>query len=325
MNTRALWMFGLALVLAGVSVFLARNWLLDEARRTTGTQVVKVQTTPVVVATTPLHFGSKIRREHLRVVEWPADAHPADSFQTVDEILDGEDERVALRGIETNEPVLRSKVSGFGGRASLSALISEGMRAATIRVNDVNGVAGFVLPGDRVDILITREQNTKSKKLINDILIQNVKVLGVDQDASENSEQPSVAKAVTLEVTPRQSQKLALAQRLGTLSLALRNVTNTAAAASRTVSEGDLRMGEVNRPKGARKAAVKRSRRSGLSSVRVVRGIESSKYTVRRESPSVRHPTGAKPRALPGLKRRSIEEEAMAPAPVGAAVRELLM
>lgn len=324
MNTRALWMFGLALLLAGVSVFLARNWLMDEARRSgTGTQVVQVQTTPVVVAATPLHFGTKIRRENLQVVDWPANAYPPESFRTIDEILGGEEERVALRGVETNEPILKSKVSGFGGRASLSALISENMRAATIRVNDVNGVAGFILPGDRVDVLITRTQNPKSKKMINDILLQNVKVLGIDQDASESSEKPSVAKAVTLEVSPRQSQKLALAQRLGTLSLALRHVTNTTAASARTIGVGDLRTSEVVRAKGTKKVTARRSRRSSVSSVRVVRGLSSSKYSVRRESSSVKHPTGAAPRILPGNPLRSRDKEAKAP--IRAAPKELMM
>ena len=113
------------------------------------------------------------------------------------------------RPIETNEPVLKSKVSGFGGRAILSSMIAPDMRAMTIRINDVSGVAGFVLPGDHVDIILIRDFGGSP---VTDILLQNIKVLGIDQDANQNRQQPGVVRAVTFEVTPTQSQKLVLAQ-----------------------------------------------------------------------------------------------------------------
>ena len=128
---------------------------------------------------------------------------PPGSFASVEEVLgtDGK-RRVALRAIEINEPMLKTKISGFGGRASLSTILAPEMRASTIRVNDINGVAGFVLPGDHVDIMLTRSAGGSEANLLTDILLQNVKVLAIDQDANEDRAQPAVVKAVTLEVTP---------------------------------------------------------------------------------------------------------------------------
>src|SRR3712207_1102010 len=111
--------------------------------------------------------------------------------------------------MEENEPLLKAKVTGPGQRASLAAVIDPGMKAMTVRVNDVNGVAGFVLPGERVDILLTRTM--EKNESWTDVLLQNVKVLAADQSADDRADKPSVAKAVTLEVSTAQAQKLTLA------------------------------------------------------------------------------------------------------------------
>ncbi len=307
MRMRAFWMLGLALMLAGAAVFLAQNWLQSQKP-----QIVEVPAEPqvqmatVVVAATPLYFGNTIRREHLREIEWPAGAVPPGSFSTVEELIGDESERrVALRAIEINEPMLKTKVSGFGGRASLSTILAPEMRASTIRVNDINGVAGFVLPGDHVDIMLTRSASGgKDSDLLTDILLQNVKVLAIDQDANEDRAQPAVVKAVTLEVTPVQAQKLVLAQRLGQLSLALRNITNAVAEKPKTVTLRDLKVGEVNQsigetPKPVQKTVVvkktPKKKKEGLS-VRIVRGLASTKYEVQPErKPLFSSPSESKP------------------------------
>jgi pilus assembly protein CpaB len=138
-----------------------------------------------------------------------------------------------LSPIEANEPVLSWKVTGPGERATLSAVVDDGMRAMSVRINDVLGVAGFVLPGDRVDILLTRKSFT-------DILLQNVKVLAIDQIADERVEKPSLAKTATLEVNTIDAQKLTLAQTVGSLSLALRAAGSVEAAAPRRITMSDL-------------------------------------------------------------------------------------
>ena len=296
MKGRAIIMLGLAVVLAGASVFLARNWIQEQAKPIIVQQPAQENTVTVVVAANRLNFGSPLRREHLKIVRWPGNAVPEGAFTSIDDLIDAKDERVVLRSIEVNEPILEAKISGFGGKASLAAILSPEMRAVTIRVNDVAGVAGFVLPGDRVDILLTRDRtggagNKSANNLITDVLLQNVKVLGIDQDANEDKELPSVAKAVTLEVSPEQAQKLALASQLGSLALMLRNIADAEAEKVKTVSTRDLSVGEVNEPappaveKPKEKAKtvkiVKKAKEEDpLSAVRIVRGTDATKYEV---------------------------------------------
>lgn len=279
MRARSFAVLALALVLAGFSVFLARSWLQANMPGTVVNEPA-MQTTTVVVARVPLYFGNQLTEENLRIIDWPADSRPEGTFSTLEDIVGAEeDRRVVLRPIEAGEPILASKVSGFGGRATLSSVIADDMRAMTIRVNDVHGVAGFVLPGDRVDVLITREPDRDSP--ITDLLLQNVQVLGIDQDANEKRDKPQVARAVTLEVTPEQAQKLTLASTVGTLSLSLRNVLNTQAVAQRSITLKDLRIGEVNsEDKPVQQAAPAPVRVNPGIEVRVVRGLAATSQRV---------------------------------------------
>src|SRR6202158_4521498 len=111
----------------------------------------------IVVASKPLRFGAELGAMSLREVPWPDEAVPAGAFSKITD-LTASGRRVVLTAIETNEPILSSKITGSGQRATLSAMLADGMKAVTIRVNDVEGVAGFVLPGDRVDVVLTRHQ-----------------------------------------------------------------------------------------------------------------------------------------------------------------------
>ena len=323
MKSRAFWMLGLAIILAAASVFFVKDWL-DRQSQVAEAQKNNPDIVKIVVAKAPLSFGNIVRKEHLRLVEWPATSIPEGAFNSFDEILkekkEGKEEkqpveRVALRSIEINEPILKTKISGFGGRASLSSVISEGMRATTIRVNDVNGVAGFVLPSDRVDVLLTRDPSAgksrrgKGKNLQTDVLLQNLKVLAIDQDANEAKDKPAVVKAVTLEVTSEQAQKLVLAQQVGFLSLALRNVTNAAAEAVKTISINDLRVGEANnvdpKAKPKKRRVVRRTvKKNSLPSIRIVRGTTTHKYNVSPERPVYSTPVEPKPTSLvPGNEK----------------------
>lgn len=244
----------------------------------------------VVVARTPLFFGATITPQQVREVPWPADSLPAGAFRTISEVASSEAPRVALRAIEANEPLLRSKVSDKGGRLSMSGLVAKDKYAATVRVNDVAGVGGFVLPGDRVDVLLTRSVGEgESQTSIADVLLQNVRVVGVDQDANEAKDKPSVVKTVTLEVSQPQAQKLALAQQVGVLSLALRNLGNQTPQRPTTIRLADLRDGAegsvhrltVNRVV-YRTRSVRAAPRSSHGSVSVVRGLAESTYQVGR-------------------------------------------
>ncbi|TIT57832.1 MAG: Flp pilus assembly protein CpaB, partial [Mesorhizobium sp.] len=137
----------------------------------------------VVVAAVALKFGDTLTAEKLREIAWPAGAVPAGAFKTTKEILAGEGSKQALQAIGANEPVLATKITGPGQRATLSAVLGEGMKAVSIRVNDVLGVAGFVFPGDRVDILLTRTVRADggADKSFVDVLLQSIKVLAIDQ------------------------------------------------------------------------------------------------------------------------------------------------
>jgi pilus assembly protein CpaB len=311
----------LALALGGVAVILARAWL-ERAQPTVvaAQQQPTMSLTKVVVARTTLFFGNRINAEQVRLVDWPADSVPPGSFTSVDDLLNGKEPRTVLRTIEANEPVLANKISGAGEKATLSAIITEDMRGMTIRVNDVIGVAGFIVPGDRVDILLTRDEGGKEKQ-ITDILLQNVKVLGIDQLANETQEKPVVVQAVTLEVSPEQAQKLTLASQVGSLTLALRNVLDAQAEIVRTVGVGDLKVGEVNnavaqaqpaKPQKTRVARAPGKAVDPLASVRIFRALNSSEYKVEKER-------GSEGAASPQIENAPAENKPAAPAPAAPA------
>ncbi len=242
MNIRAIAMLCLAALLGAVAVFLARDWIESQVPAQVVITKDRVPLTKIVVARRDLFLGDKLKSGNVEERDWPTHAVPAGTFKSLDKLI--EDKRVVLRSITANEPILAKKITGKGGRASLSAVISKTMRAVTIRVNDVLGVAGFVLPGDHVDILLTNSKN-KSRPYTN-IMLQNIKVLGIDQDANQQNDKPKLVRAVTIEVTPQQAQKLALAPKVGSMSLALRNMVNVAATRSRVIDVADLGVGEAN-------------------------------------------------------------------------------
>jgi pilus assembly protein CpaB len=235
-------MIGFAVLFGLLAVFIAQSWLNSQAEmrmRSLEANRKPIETRTIVVANRPLRFGAELGSSSLRELAWPENAIPAGAFAKISDLL-ASGRRVVLTGIEANEPVLSSKITGPGQRATLSAVIGDGMRAVTIRVNDVDGVAGFVLPGDRVDVALTRQAD---KVNTNDVVIQNVKVLAIDQVADERTDKPSIARAVTLEVNATDAQKIALAATVGTLSLMLRRAGEARAADTRRVTLGDLANG----------------------------------------------------------------------------------
>lgn len=186
---------------------------------------------PVVVAAKPLKFGDKLEAGQLKLVHMPKDAVPQGAFSTIDAVLsqDGGGAPVALTAIAEREPLLPGKLSGPGARSSVAAEITEGMRAFTIRVSDVSGVGGHALPGDRVDVMLTRDLTPDGPKrnFVSSLLVQNVRVLAVDLNADLTSNKPATPSTATLEVGVADSQKLASASDLGKLSLALRRTGST--------------------------------------------------------------------------------------------------
>ena len=254
MRTNTLVMIGLAIAFGVIAVFLSNFWLNS---RQPEAAVISADTHAedmVVVAAQPLRFGDRLTTDNLREIPWTAGALPAGAFHHTSDLLNTKlGDRQVLAAMSANEPILDWKITGPGQRATLSAVLTDGMKAVSIRVNDVQGVAGFVLPGDRVDVMLSRTQDNQA---FVDVLLQNIKVLAVDQIADDKKDNPTVAKSVTVEVSTVDAQKLTLAASVGQLSLALREVAANTDEATQRVSLSDLSGTTLAAPKPATSAPV---------------------------------------------------------------------
>ena len=238
-----------SIILAGTAVFAMRSYLADQQAQLAASGDKKGQEKILVVAAKAMRFGDVVRPESLRAIPWPAGERPDGSFDSIEAVVgDADKPRYAMAAIDPGEPVLASKITGAGERATLSAALDQGMKAVSIRVNDVLGVAGFVRPSDRVDVLLTRvvqNRENNSEQTYVDVLLQGVKVLAVDQTADERKDEPSVVKTVTFEVTTEEAQRLTLGANIGTLSLTLRNVASASAEETRPITVADLGGGPI--------------------------------------------------------------------------------
>lgn len=201
----------------------------------------KIETVDVVVAAQALRYGAVLKKEAVKVVPFTKDAAPPNSFTTL-EALFGEggpnNRRMVLRAMEPGEPILTNKVTGFGEKLTISAQLTPGMRAFTLQIDAVSGVAGFLLPNDRVDIFLTTGSRDGLKS---NVIMQNVKVIAVDQLADQDSRLARVSRTATVEVSPQDAQKLALAQQMGRISLSLRQIDEeTTTDLTEPVAPGDI-------------------------------------------------------------------------------------
>lgn len=270
MRKSTLVMIAFAVVFGLLAVFVAQSWLNNAAANRMKNLEAKKNTVPastIVVAVERLQYGTELTQNHLKEIAWPADALPNGAFAKVSDVL-GAGKRVVLSPLEPNEPLLALKITGPGQRATLSALVGEGMKAVTVRVNDVEGVGGFVLPGDRVDVVLTRQIDKGNATT--EVVLQNARVLAVDQSADERSSKPSVAKAVTLEVDTVAAQKVWLAATVGNLSLLLRKAGENSAERTRRVTLDDLSKPE----------RMMRKRDGSVTSISVQRGSNRQEYQV---------------------------------------------
>ncbi|MCL7461214.1 Flp pilus assembly protein CpaB [Pseudomonas sp. NW5] len=213
MKLRTLLLLGFSVLFALAAVWLANTML--ESRLAVREQAEDV--TEVMVAALPIPFGRTIEERHLRAVSLPRNATPADSFANVGELIG----KVATAEILEGDVVRRARVSEHLGGSTLAALIEPNKRALTVRVNDVIGVGGFLLPGNRVDVLAARSGNSDVAQVRT--VLENLRVLAVDQTVSTNKTDPVLVRAVTLEMTLEEAEKLFKAETEGRLQLALRN------------------------------------------------------------------------------------------------------
>ena len=223
-----------AVILGGFAAFLARSWLQSHS---TGTEAQK--TVPILVATDALAFGAPIGAKDVREIDWPAQSSLEGAFANFAELTKN-GRRITLSPFVRDEPIISSKVSAPDQRASLSAVIEKGKRAVTVAVDDVRGVAGFIFPGDFVDVVLTRTDNSNGPQNFSAVILQHVKVLAIDQMAGQRQEHPTVAKAVTVEVDPEQALRILLAANVGKLSLILRQPSEVALAPEAKITDRDL-------------------------------------------------------------------------------------
>jgi pilus assembly protein CpaB len=306
----------LALFLASTSGLFAAvgayNWMPSGPKQLIVPAAPAIALTTVVSAKADLAFGTVIGAEQLQETKWPAETVPTGSYKTIAEFFAEQQNRVVLEKIRGNEPILRGKISGPGQRATLSNMLGNGMKAVTIKVNDVASVGGFVLPGDYVDVILTVEakedDDRKKPKLpgYSDLLLERVRVLAIDQSADLKQEAPKVGQTVTVEVTLPEAQKISLASTLGTLSLALRSNASASVTsnAPRRILVSDLAGDNGDKvpaatfvptnavapepakvPPSSSKDGEGVYVRPQIAKINVVRSVKSSEYTVMRAKP----------------------------------------
>jgi pilus assembly protein CpaB len=172
----------------------------------------------VVAAALSIPYGTKIEARHVRLIDLPPDGVPDAAVMRLENAVG----KVATIDIERGELLLASRLADHTGGSTLAALVKESMRAITVRVDDVVGVAGFLLPGNYVDVVASR-LDRQTRRATTETVLRNLKVLAVDQTASTDGNEPVIVRAVTLEVTPAESEVLIKAKEEGTIQLTLRN------------------------------------------------------------------------------------------------------
>ncbi len=208
---------GVALVIA----FLFSSYVYRQFRQATAVKPVATQN--LVVAAVPLQIGARLDASNLRVIPWPANQPVAGMFTRVDDCVG----RAVITKLAENEPILESKLAPKEAGAGLPATIPEGMRALTVAVNDVVGVAGFVTPGTMVDVLVTGQMPSQTNKITRTIL-ENVRVLAAGQKIEQDRDgKPQTVPVITLLVTPDQATTLTMGSTEGKIQLALRNTIDT--------------------------------------------------------------------------------------------------
>jgi pilus assembly protein CpaB len=301
MRTATLVSLGASAVLGVGALVVARVWLPQSSHSPLPRSGAgRAGLAPVVVARSDIPYGAKLDAARLSLAELPASAVPEGAYSSISQVIGrAGGPPIVLTPIAAREPVLPAKLSGGGAKPTVAAVISEGMRAYTIGVNDIAGGGGHILPGDRVDVVLTYDLSTMAggnpagnlsngKRLMSTVALQDIRVLGMDLNANPNSTQPTVAHTATLEVNVQDAEKLALAAQAGSLSLALRRTGAAEIAPVRIINVSDLGAG-VRMPPArpqvapARHHAVPLAAPQSHNAIIVVHGDASSSVEVPRD------------------------------------------
>lgn len=238
LNTRSIVLIVAALVIAGIAAFLARSMLTAERPAPqAAAQPVATASNEVLVAAANLPAGRLLQKGDLGWQKWPLADIPADfirkaSGQEMDDLMGD----VVRSGFRVGEPIARNRVIKKGERGFLAAVLTPGMRAVSIKVSPTAGVSGFVFPGDRVDLVLTHKlvdaESGRDTNRAAETVLTNVRVLGIDQRIDDQQNAPTVAKTITVEVSPKQAERVAVAREMGELTVALRSIGDPAVAAA---------------------------------------------------------------------------------------------
>jgi pilus assembly protein CpaB len=269
-NRRGLIFLGLAVVMG-----LAAAWVTTEfSPRSAEANIAAVKTTPVVVVRSNVTVATSLTVAQLQLVDWPSEHVPAGTLHSVDDAKD----RIVRRPLAQGEPVLESSLFPTGASGGLGAVISDKYRAVSVKVDNVIGVAGFVVPGSRVDVMATiRRVDQKRALPYSKVILQDVRVLAVDQKLEEvKSGDPELVSVVTLEVDPIQAEHLIYAAHEGRLQLALRSPGDDVKVATRSIGVVDVLNGNMSGKKPPKKRAVASTR----TRVKIIRGtkVEVKKF-----------------------------------------------
>ena len=203
----------ISLTLALGAAMLARNWI--QARLNVEAEPPEAGM-PVIVAAMEIPFGTKVEARHLKSITLPRDAQVGNHYEKAEDVVG----LIATQKMISGEILLKERFADRAAGTTLAAVLKPNMRAVTVRVDDVVGVAGFLLPGNHVDVVAARMVNQRAET---ETVLRNLDVLAVDQSASQDKDQPVVVHAVTLEVSPKQAEVLVKAREEGRIQLTLRN------------------------------------------------------------------------------------------------------
>ena len=229
-NVKALALLFLALLVGAAAAVYAANWASQQGN---------TRSSMVAVAAADIELGSKITPQMLTLIDWPSGAIPPGAFTQTNLLVD----RVVKVTVTRGDPIVERKLAPAGTQGGLSAVIAEGKRAMTVRVNDVVGVAGFALPGNYVDVMVNAQQERgkgDDNRQISKTVLEHVLVLAVAQESGRDETKPKVVSAVTLELTLEDAEKLDLARSVGTLSLVLRNQVDKKTVATTGITKSQL-------------------------------------------------------------------------------------
>ncbi len=275
--------FVLAITAGGALAFGTYNFVQRQPART-----ASIPTRPVVVAASDLDIGAELRREDVRIIDWPANGVPANAISDPKDVVG----RGLVLPVIENEPFLPMKLASKEAGAGLPPVIPPGLRAVSVRVNEVIGVAGYVLPGTRVDVVATVSPSGNSADMTSKVILTNVQVLaaGTKIDRETDKNKPMPVSVVTLLVNPEEAERLTLASTEGKIQLALRNPLDKSAPVTRGIKPAVLLGLMASTPRPTPRAASSATGKPAPApepaphpTVEIIRGDKRAHEVVRQE------------------------------------------